>query len=125
MSLRQPASRAAIPAREAAFGALESEIVAEQASSLARAGRRLERALAELEGLDAGAARGRTGGNPSPDHSALLAEARKALWYLVVQREACGFRNSAEILSVYSVPEEVGLCVTRPVIRRQPGLRRS
>ncbi len=106
MSLRPPASASSIPARQAALGAIDSEIVAEQASSLGRAGRRLEAALADLSAFDAGTLRRRRGQSQA-DRPSLLAEARQALWYLVVQREACGMRNNAELLSVYSVPAEV------------------
>jgi len=103
-----------LTAREAALGALESEIVAEQASALARAGRRLESALADLARFDAGASPEQS---PPPDRPALLAAARKALWYLVVQREACGFRNSADVLSAYAVPAEVSRGVTHAPVR--------
>jgi hypothetical protein len=120
VSLRPPSSPSSALAREAALGALESEIVAEQASALARAGRRLEKALAELAGFDAGTPPQRGGRTPPPDRAALLAEARQALWYLVVQREACGFRNSAEVLSAYAVPAEVSRGVTHaPILWRR------
>jgi hypothetical protein len=117
MSGRPPTlSLAAAAAREAALGALEAEIVAEQASALARAGRRLEHALADLARFDAGDAAPRSGGDPAPRRPALLAAARKALWYLVVQREACGFRNSAEVLSAYTVPAEVSRVVMHQAV---------
>jgi Family of unknown function (DUF6665) len=115
MSLRPPSSPSSALAREA-LGALESEIVAEQASALARAGRRLEKALAELAGFDAGTPPQRNGPNAPRERPALLAEARQALWYLVVQRDACGFRNSAEVLSAYAVPAEVSRGVTHAPI---------
>ena len=121
MSVRPPAaSLAAVAAREAALGALDAEILAEQASALARAGRQLERALADLAAHDGGAASGAGGHKSAPDRPALVAEARRALWYLVVQREACGFRNSAEVLTAYSVPAEISLGVThQPVVWRR------
>ncbi|HYY27922.1 MAG TPA: hypothetical protein VE860_08265, partial [Chthoniobacterales bacterium] len=37
----------------------------------------------------------------------LLAEAARALWYLVVQREACGLWNTTQLMRDYRVPEEV------------------
>ena len=33
----------------------------------------------------------------------------KALWYLVVQREACGLRNTEAMLTEYRVPPAVRL----------------
>ena len=121
MPVRPPTtSLAAVAAREAALGALDAEIIAEQASALARAGRQLERALADLATFDNGASPVRSGRSPAPDRPALIAEARRALWYLVVQREACGFRNSAEVLTAYSVPPEVSRGVThQPVVWRR------
>jgi len=103
-------------AREASLGALDAEILAEQASSLGRAGRQLEQSLADLRAHDAGTAPKRTGRNQAPSRSELVAAARRALWYLVVQREACGFRNSAEVLTAYRVPDEVSRGVAQPQI---------
>jgi hypothetical protein len=114
MSLRPPASPSSVPAHQAALTALDAEIMAEQASALGRAGRRLENALADLAGFDAGTLPKRRGRKPAPDRPALLAEARRALWYLVVQREACGVRNTAELLAVYAVPAEVSHGITLP-----------
>ncbi len=114
MSLRPLASPSSIPARQAALSAVDAEIVAEQASALGRAGRRLETALADLAACDAGTQPKRSGRNPPPDRPALLAEARRALWYLVVQREACGARNYGELLAVYAVPAEVSRGITLP-----------
>ena len=89
MSLRPPTSIASMPAREPALGAFESEIIAEQASSLARAGRRLEAALAALAGFDRGVAPRR------PDladvRSTLVAGARQALWYRSSSGRRAGF----------------------------------
>lgn len=123
MSLRPPASSSSIPARQAALGAIDAEILAEQASALGRAGRRLEAALAELSAFDAGTLPRRRRG-PQPDRPSLLAEARQALWYLVVQREACGVRNYSELLSVYAVPAEVSRGITlapmMPLRRKRP-----
>jgi len=100
--------------RESALDGLDAEIIAEQASALARAGRRLESALVELS--DYGAAPR----NLETDRSEVLAEARTALWYLIVQREACGFRNTAEVMAAYRVPVEVSRNVTHsPLISRR------
>jgi hypothetical protein len=74
---------------------LRYELMQEMAASLGRAGRRLERALAAL-----------AAGCEGDDR---LAEAAEALWYLVVQREACGMRNTEELMRELSVPVEVQL----------------
>jgi len=37
----------------------------------------------------------------------LLCEAGTLLWYFVVQREACGLRDSARLMQDYAVPKEV------------------
>ena len=85
---------------------LSYEIVQEQASALGRMGRALEQALARLREFDADL--------PSdPPASAqqarrtLVAEAGHALWMLMVQREACGLRDSRTVMRDYNVPGEV------------------
>ena len=83
--------------------ALEYEIVREQASSLGRLGRRLEAALAALQAFDASHARARH----SSEREALLAEAGNLLWHFIVQREACGLRDSARAMQDYGVPNDV------------------
>jgi len=40
-----------------------------------------------------------------------LAQAGHALWMFVVQREACGLRDSRTIMRDYSVPGEVQQCM--------------
>ena len=50
-----------------------------------------------------------------PDHNsrgraeraALVATAADALWQFVVQREACGLRDTAMVVRMYRVPREV------------------
>ena len=114
MPVPPPASLLSTLARESALDGLDAEIVAEQASALARAGRRLESALAELS--DFADARG----DSEMDRSELLSEARTALWCLIVQREACGFRNTPEVMAAYRVPVEVSREVAHsPLIWRR------
>src|SRR5262245_44979056 len=86
---------------------LDYEIVQEQAAALGRMGRALEAALAKLREFDA--AHPRTGAPASAQHArrALVMEAGRALWMLVVQREACGLRDSRTIMRNYNVPGEV------------------
>ena len=84
-------------------GDLEVEIAKEKAASLGRLGRRLEAALAALSGFDAGQAQAR----PSGQREALVAHAGMALWHFIVQREACGLRDSTRVMQDYHVPSEV------------------
>ncbi len=85
--------------------ALDYEIVEEKAAALGRLGRRLECALLALAQFDQSAA----------EHSearlherrALLADAGEALWFFMVQREACGLRDSRQVMRDYRVPLEV------------------
>ncbi len=96
-------SRSAVPDASAddPNAALEYEIAREQASSLGRLGRRLEAALAALQALPR--ARARHGS----EREALLAAAGTLLWHFIVQREACGLRDSARVMQDYTVPNEV------------------
>jgi hypothetical protein len=86
--------------------ALEYEIAQEKASALGRLGRGLEAALEALAAFDAGRS-----GTPSSEERAqrqtLVADAGHALWMFIVQREACGMRDSAWVMRDYKVPEEV------------------
>jgi hypothetical protein len=82
------------------------EIAGEKAASLGRAGRRLEDALARLSALD------RAG---STERIEMVEEAGEALYFYIVQREACGLFDSSEIFRELSVPDEV---------RRRMGLRK-
>ena len=86
---------------------LHYEIVQEQASALGRMGRALEAALAELRDFDVSHP---PSGAPSAERQArraLVAAAGHALWMFVVQREACGLRDSRTIMRDYKVPAEV------------------
>jgi len=91
--------------------ALDYEIAREKASALGRLGRRLEAALAALAAFDA----------QSEDEALasaavrrerrdeLVAAAGELLWCFIVQREACGLRDSARAMRDYGVPAEVRL----------------
>jgi hypothetical protein len=89
---------------------LRLEILEETATSLGRAGRRLEAAIAALERADA-------------DRRTALAEARDALWCLAVQREVLGLRDTAGLLGHYRVPPEVsrGIVIETTAWRRSRG----
>ena len=88
---------------------LDYEIAQEQASALGRMGRALEQALALLKAFDLA--------HPDAPASAqqvrrtLVKEAGHALWMFIVQREACGLRDSRTVMREYKVPGEVQQCM--------------
>jgi hypothetical protein len=92
---------------------LDYEIVQEQASALGRMGRSLEAALAELQAFDAAHPDPEAASNPEASageraaRQALVSAAGEALWMFVVQREACGLRDSRTVMRDYKVPAEV------------------
>src|SRR5689334_12940199 len=94
------------------------EIVQEQAAALGRMGRALEEAIAKLRAFDA-----EPGSNSSAAarqaRRGLVTEAGHALWMFVVQREACGLRDSRSAMHNYNVPGEVqqrrGAVFNRPL----------
>lgn len=87
---------------------LDEELAQEKASALGRMGRALEAALAALAAFDA------TASSSDPSRAArraLVGAAGRALWELVVQREACGLRDTRQVLRDYRVPAEVQACM--------------
>src|SRR6185503_5237579 len=80
--------------------ALDYEIAQEQAAALGRMGRGLEQALSALAAFDAGDL------SPQPARAALVRQASDALWHFIVQREACGLRDSRQVMRDYRVPAE-------------------
>jgi hypothetical protein len=83
------------------YAILEYEIAEERASALGRLGRRLECALAAL------AACPRTAHSDPTIRDSLVGQAGYALWLFIVQREACGLNDSAQVMRSYGVPNEV------------------
>lgn len=86
-------------------GALDYEIAQETASALGRQGRALEAALTALAEFDAGHCAAAPPGDPA--RGELVATAAQTLWQFIVQREACGLRDSAMVMRMYRVPAEV------------------
>ena len=86
---------------------LNYEIVQEQAAALGRMGRALEAALARLREFDAAHPRASAPASAQQARRILVREAGHALWMLVVQREACGLRDSRTLMRTYNVPGEV------------------
>jgi hypothetical protein len=97
-----PGLRAENPA-----AALDYEIAREKASALGRLGRRLEAALAALAAFDAQADAEPASSGQRERRHALVAEAGEVLWTFIVQREACGLRDSNRAMRDYGVPAEV------------------
>jgi len=86
---------------------LNYEIVQEQASALGRLGRGLEAALKDLREFDAAHPRSDASRKERQMRQTLVTAAGYALWMFVVQREACGLRESRSLMRDYKVPGEV------------------
>lgn len=83
------------------------EIAEERAAALGRMGRALEQALTRLMEFDAVHPRSDAPASARQARRTLLSETGHALWMLVVQREACGLRDSRTVMRTYNVPGEV------------------
>lgn len=94
----------------APIDALNYEIAQEKALALGRMGRAMEEALAKLREFDAA---NPCSGAPTSQAArrVLVTEAGHALWMFVVQREACGLRDSRTLMRDYHVPGEVQQCM--------------
>ena len=90
---------------------LDFEIAQEQAVALGRMGRALEEALARLREFDAAHPRSGAPASAQQARRTLVTEAGHALWMFVVQREACGLRDSCTVMRDYDVPGEVQQCM--------------
>ena len=108
------------------FDVLNYEIVQEQASALGRMGRALEAALAKLQEFDALHLSADKSASAQHTRRILVSEAGNALWMFMVQREACGLRDSRNVIRNYNVPHEVqqrmGPVYNRPWPGRGHGL---
>jgi hypothetical protein len=88
---------------------LGHEIAQEQAAALGRMGRALEKAIARLREFDAAHSEAATSALQA--RRTLVMEAGHALWMYVVQREACGLRDTRTVMREYKVPGEVQQCM--------------
>jgi len=108
MTLRLPPAPLANSKISNPVDALDYEIAQEMAGALGRLGRALERSLQMLADFDAASL---SGAPPSPQAQAqrrrLVADAARALWQFVVQRECCGLRDSRQVMRDYAVPPDV------------------
>lgn len=92
---KEPITQAA---REASLSGVERELKGEQAVSLGRYGREVERALEVLRSADA----------PDPDtRRQRVQEAAEAVWRYFIQREALGLSNHDLVIEHYAIPGEV------------------
>jgi hypothetical protein len=105
MTLRLPGKPFADLWRSSPAAALDYEIAQEMASAIGRMGRALESALEALAEFDAAASE--PARRKGADRAGLVASAADALWQFVVQREACGLRDTAAVVRMYKVPREV------------------
>jgi uncharacterized protein DUF6665 len=90
---------------------LNYEIAQDTAVALGRMGRALEQALAKLQEFDAHHPRSGSAASAQKERRTLVTEAGHALWMFVVQREACGLRDSRTVMRDYNVPGEVQRCM--------------
>jgi hypothetical protein len=105
MIFRPPGKPGADLWRKSPAGVLDYEIAQETASALGRQGRALETALRALTEFDSVAAE--TDTVDRTRRAGLVDAAAAALWEFVVQREACGLRDSGMVMRMYRVPREV------------------
>lgn len=81
-------------------GPIDTEIIAEKASSLGHHGRQVEAAMAALNAHDAKA-------GSADERLILLKTAARTVWKYFVQREACGMRDHRDAIRLYGIPGEV------------------
>jgi len=103
------------------FDALNYEIAQETAAAFGRMGGALERALTRLREFDAAHQRADAPASARQARRALVMEAGHALWMFVVQREACGLRDSRTVMRDYGVPGEVQRCMGAALAPPTPG----
>src|SRR4051812_42398078 len=99
MSLRLPTGLGSKSAAQSGMDMLSAELLVEKGSSLGRAGRAVEEALATLIAIDAGEVQG--------VRSEQVDMAAGLVWELLVQQEACGVRNAGMTYREYKVPKDV------------------
>lgn len=108
MSFRPPSTIGLRP-MASPIDVLQYEVLQEKASTLGRLTQAFEAALTALRDFDAG-----LGSEPADaaDHGrreVFIDAAAEAVWCFVIQREACGLRNTEAVLREYRVPAAVRL----------------
>ena len=99
MSMRAPFGLGSKSTLQTGMDMLSAELMVEKGSSLGRAGRAVEEALATLAAIDSGEVQGL--------RSDQVELAASLVWELLVQQEACGVRSAAMTYREYKVPKEV------------------
>ena len=97
MALKMPERFSGQGAGKTGSDILDYEIMAEKASSLGRAGERVETTLAAL----------RAHQGDAWERSRLLRDAADAVYAYFIQRELCGLRRHHEVIREYGIPSEV------------------
>lgn len=97
MTVRAASIFSATSPRDAALDAVGHEIAQEKASSLGRAGRRVEATLAALAAHQGDAA----------ERRALVQEAADAVYACFIQRELIGLRRHQDVIREYRIPGAV------------------
>lgn len=106
MSLRDSLDLIRTVRPDAGTAAIEHEIIAERASSLGAAERKVVSAVAALS-------------VSGTERASALATARQVVWEYFVQRELIGFRKHADVIQELRIPGEVlaglgAMAKTRP-----------
>ena len=107
MTVRPPRNFTPRPAA-APIDALQYEVLQEKAFTLSRLSDALQAALNDLRHFET-EPRTSGDGEEASRRERLLDAAAEALWEFVVQREACGLRNTEAVLREYGVPSVVRL----------------
>ncbi|PSJ60606.1 DUF6665 family protein [Kumtagia ephedrae] len=97
MALKLPGSTDLAARGHTGLEVLDYEIVAEMATSLGTAGRKVEAVMARL----------RAHQGEADQRRALLSEAAEAVYGYFVQRELCGLRRHDDVIRDYGIPREV------------------
>lgn len=104
--------------------ALDYEIAQDMASALGRLGRALEASLKAIEDFDAANTLPATDASSPDARRKLVASAGNALWEFIVQREACGLKDTRQVMRDYRVPADVqsrtGVVVPEPMRMKRP-----
>jgi len=110
MALRPPRGLPGLrPALDNPLAGLEHELLQQSAEVLGALGRELNAALDALAAFEAAHPRPLTEERARTTREALLARAGDVLWRFVIQREACGLRDSERLMQDYKVPAAVRL----------------
>jgi hypothetical protein len=97
MSLKPPGSSDLAARGRTGLDVLDYEIVAEMATSLGTAGRKVEAVMARLHAHQGDA----------DERVSLVRAAAEAVYTYFVQRELCGLRRHDDVIREYGIPREV------------------